>query len=154
MLNYSAIPVIVVICYVVVTAIKSTKVNSKWYPLISCTLGALLAAAMFFILPEFIGAATLTAAIISGAVSGLAATGTNQVFKQLLKAAENGEDLSKVNTTSTTPTDTGGSTDTKYNGVFSHFRSEILRLRLRMTGFLNSPKSCRKANHDELGLRP
>ena len=135
MLNYSAIPVIVVICYVVVTAIKSTKVNSKWYPLISCTLGALLAAAMFFILPEFIGAATLTAAIISGAVSGLAATGTNQVFKQLLKAAENGEDLSKVNATHTVtviteappasteniPTgtnvnktnDTGGSTDTK-----------------------------------------
>ena len=113
MLNYSAIPVIVVICYVVVTAIKSTKINSKFYPLISCILGALLAAAMFFILPDFIGAASLTAAIISGAVSGLAATGTNQLFKQLLKAAENGEDLSKVNTTSTAPTDTGGSTDTK-----------------------------------------
>ena len=126
MLNYSAIPVIVVICYIAITAIKTTKINSKFYPLISCILGALLAAAMFFIFPEFIGAATLTAAIISGAVSGLAATGTNQVpvsglaatgtnqvFKQLLKAAENGEDLSKVNTTSTAPTDTGGSTDTK-----------------------------------------
>ena len=115
MLNYSAIPVIVVICYVVVTAIKSTKINSKFYPLISCALGAFLAAAMFFILPDFIGAATLTAAIISGAVSGLAATGTNQVFKQLLKAAENGEDLSKVNTTSNAnaPTDTGGSTENK-----------------------------------------
>jgi len=110
---YSAIPVIVVICYIAITAIKTTKINSKFYPLISCILGALLAAAMFFIFPEFIGAATLTAAIISGAVSGLAATGTNQVFKQLLKAAENGEDLSKVNTTSTAPTDTGGSTDTK-----------------------------------------
>lgn len=101
MLNYSAIPVIVVICYIAITAIKTTKINSKFYPLISCILGALLAAAMFFIFPEFIGAATLTAAIISGAVSGLAATGTNQVFKQLLKAAENGEDLTKVNITQT-----------------------------------------------------
>ena len=66
MLNYSAIPVIVVICYIAITAIKTTKINSKFYPLISCILGALLAAAMFFIFPEFIGAATLTAAIISG----------------------------------------------------------------------------------------
>lgn len=96
MLNYSAIPVIVVICYIAITAIKSTKINSKWYPLISCVLGAILAAAMFFVVPEFIGAASLTAAVISGAISGLAATGTNQVFKQLIKAAENGEDLSQV----------------------------------------------------------
>lgn len=112
MLNYSAIPVIVVICYVVITAIKSTKINSKFYPLISCVLGALLASAMFYIFPEFIGAASLTAAIVSGAVSGLAATGTNQVFKQLLKAAENGEDLSNINT-STKVTDTDTPNDTK-----------------------------------------
>lgn len=112
MLNYSAIPVIVVICYVVITAIKSTKINSKFYPLISCVLGALLASAMFYIFPEFIGAASLTAAIVSGAVSGLAATGTNQVFKQLLKAAENGEDLSNINT-SAKPTDTDTPNDTK-----------------------------------------
>ncbi len=96
MLNYSAIPVIVVICYVIITAIKQTKINSKFYPLISCAIGAALAAAMFFLFPEFIGATTITAAIISGAVSGLAATGTNQIFKQLLKAAENGEDLNAV----------------------------------------------------------
>lgn len=112
MLNYSAIPVIVVICYVVITAIKSTKINSKFYPLISCVLGALLASAMFYIFPEFIGAASLTAAIVSGAVSGLAATGTNQVFKQLLKAAENGEDLSNINTSAKT-TDTDTPNDTK-----------------------------------------
>lgn len=97
MLNYSAIPVIVVICYVVITAIKATKIDGKWFPLISCALGALLAAGMFYAVPEFIGAASLTAAVISGAVSGLAATGTNQIFKQLMKAAENGEDLSKIN---------------------------------------------------------
>lgn len=97
MLNYSAIPVIVVICYVAITAIKQTKIDRRWLPLVSCALGALLAAAMFYVLPEFIGAASFTAAIISGAVSGLAATGTNQIFKQLMKAAENGEDLSKIN---------------------------------------------------------
>ena len=41
----------------------------------------------------------LAAALISGAVSGLAATGTNQVFKQLMKAAENGEDITKIDIT-------------------------------------------------------
>lgn len=104
MLNYSAIPVIVVICYVAITAIKATKIDGKWFPLISCALGALLAAGMFYVLPEFIGTASLTAAIISGAVSGLAATGTNQIFKQLMKAAENGEDLSKIDLTQATGT--------------------------------------------------
>lgn len=104
MLNYSAIPVIVVICYVAVAAIKTTKINGKWLPLISCAIGALLAAGMFYVTPEFIGAASLTAAVISGAFSGLAATGTNQIFKQLMKAAENGEDLSKVDLKATAET--------------------------------------------------
>ena len=80
MVNYAIIPVIVVICYVVISAIKTTNIKSKWFPLISCALGAVLAVAMFYIVPDFVGAATLTAAIISGAVSGLAATGTNHSF--------------------------------------------------------------------------
>lgn len=90
MFNYTAIPFIVVICYVAVTAIKATKLNKKWYPIISCAIGAVVGLALFLIAPEFIGAATLAAAIISGAVSGLAATGTDQVFKQLMKSAQNG----------------------------------------------------------------
>ncbi|MGN1096018.1 MAG: phage holin family protein [Eubacteriales bacterium] len=90
MFTNSAIPLIVVICYVAITAIKTTKINSKWYPLISCAIGAIIGAVFFLTVPDLIEAATLTAAIISGAVSGLAATGTNQVFKQLLKKAENG----------------------------------------------------------------
>ena len=32
MLNYPAIPIIVVICYIAITAIKSTKIDSRWYP--------------------------------------------------------------------------------------------------------------------------
>ena len=96
MLNYTTIPVIVVICYVIITAIKATKIDSRWYPLISCVVGAMLAAAMFFVMPEFICATSLVVAMISGAVIGLAATGTDQVFKQLMKAAENGT-ITEVN---------------------------------------------------------
>ena len=98
-MNYAAIPVIVVICYVVISAIKTTKIDGRWFPLISCALGMLLACAAFYILPEFVGTSSLAAALISGAVSGLAATGTNQVFKQLMKAAENGEDITKIDIT-------------------------------------------------------
>ncbi len=90
MLNYSTIPVIVVICYIAITAIKSTKIASKWYPIISCAIGMLTAVAMYYILPDFIGATSLVVAVISGAVSGLAATGSNQVLKQLMKSAEEG----------------------------------------------------------------
>lgn len=96
MVNYAIIPVIVVICYMVISAIKTTNINNKWFPLISCALGAVLAVAMFYIVPDFVGSTTLTAAIISGAVSGLAATGTNQIFKQLMKAAASGEDITKI----------------------------------------------------------
>lgn len=98
-MNYAAIPVIVVICYIAISAIKTTKIDGRWFPLISCALGMLLASAAFYILPEFVGSSSLATAIISGAVSGLAATGTNQVFKQLMKAAENGEDITKIDIT-------------------------------------------------------
>lgn len=120
MLNYSVIPVIVVICYVAITAIKQTKIDRRWLPLVSCALGALLAAAMFYVLPEFIGTASFTAAVISGAVSGLAATGTNQIFKQLMKAAENGEDLSKINITPETDATSDAGTVNDAQSINAH----------------------------------
>lgn len=91
MLNYSTIPLIVVICYVAITMLKATRLPGKWYPLISCALGAAAAAVMYYIFPDFTAASSLAAAVISGGVSGLAATGTNQVFKQLLGKASAGE---------------------------------------------------------------
>lgn len=103
MLNYTVIPVIVVICYIAITAIKSTNIPSKWYPLISCAIGMLIGVALFYIMPEFIGATSLAVAVVSGGVSGLAATGSNQVLKQLLKSAEEGN--LKVETKDEQPTD-------------------------------------------------
>ena len=90
MLNYTSIPLVVVICYLFITAIKGTKIKDNFYPVISCAVGMLCTAAMHLLVPEFIGASGLVSALISGAASGLAATGTNQVFKQLLKSAQDG----------------------------------------------------------------
>ncbi len=108
MLNYPAIPIIVVICYIAITAIKSTKIESRWYPIISCAIGMIAAVAMYYILPDFIGATSLVVAVISGGVSGLAATGSNQVLKQLLKSAEDGN--LKVEENKVVPLDTQNAT--------------------------------------------
>ena len=54
---------------------------------------------MHLVLPEFIGTTSMMVAVISGAVSGLAATSSNQVLKQLMKSAEEG--TLTVNTNST-----------------------------------------------------
>lgn len=105
MLNYSTIPLIVVICYIVITAIKSTKIDSRWYPLISCGIGMLIGVAMFYITPEFIGATSIMVAIVSGGVSGLAATGSNQVLKQLMKSAEDGTLVVNTSDNTTKPPD-------------------------------------------------
>ncbi len=91
MQQLTSVPVIVVICYLVITAIKGTKIPNRLYPIISAALGAACALIFHLVCPEFLAAATLANALVTGAVSGLAATGTNQVFKQLLKKAQDGE---------------------------------------------------------------
>ena len=105
MLNDSTIPLIVVICYIAITAIKTTKIDGRWYPLISCGIGMLIGVAMFYITPEFIGATSIMVAIVSGGVSGLAATGSNQVLKQLMKSAEDGTLVVKTSENTTKPPD-------------------------------------------------
>ena len=94
-----------VICYIVITAIKSTKIDSRWYPLISCGIGMLVGVAMFYITPEFIGATSIMVAIVSGGVSGLAATGSNQVLKQLMKSAADGTLVVNTSDNTTKPPD-------------------------------------------------
>ena len=90
MLEYGTVPIIVVACYLIVQAIKATPLNSKWYPVVSGSVGAIVALILYFAVPDFIGISSWASALIVGVASGLAATGSNQVFKQLYKAAEEG----------------------------------------------------------------
>lgn len=48
-------------------------------------LGAGLGVIAFYAIPEIIAAENIFSAILIGAASGLAATGTHQIFKQLTK---------------------------------------------------------------------
>ena len=78
----ACIPAITVICYLGAEAIKATKLDNKWLPVICGLLGGILGVAARYVIPDYPAGDILTA-IALGIVSGLAATGINQVFKQL-----------------------------------------------------------------------
>lgn len=73
---------ITVLCYLVGEGIKATKMDNKWIPLICGGAGMILGILAMHIMPEFPATDYITAAA-TGVISGLAATGINQVVKQL-----------------------------------------------------------------------
>ena len=79
-----AIPVITVIVFLVVEAVKATPLDNKWLPVIAGGFGGILGVVAMMVMEEFPAADPLTAIAI-GIVSGLAATGAHQVYKQLTK---------------------------------------------------------------------
>lgn len=84
-LGIAAIPVIVVISFLIVEAVKATgKIEDKWNPVIAGFSGGILGIVATFVMPDFPAKDPLTAIAI-GIVSGLAATGAHQIYKQLTK---------------------------------------------------------------------
>lgn len=71
-----------VICYLVAQVIKATPLNKKWLPVICGVVGLILGIVGRYVVPNFPGQDILSASAI-GIVSGLAATGANQIYKQL-----------------------------------------------------------------------
>lgn len=79
---------ITVICYLACEGVKATKLDKKFIPIIAGTLGAILGIVGYLThMPDFPAQDVLTA-IAVGIVSGLSATGVNQIGKQLTKDAE------------------------------------------------------------------
>ena len=68
---------ITVICYLAAQAVKATNLDNKWLPVIC----GVLVVGLYWI-PEY-PAQDIITAIAVGIMSGLAATGVNQVYKQL-----------------------------------------------------------------------
>lgn len=84
-LGIVAIPVIVVIVFWIVEAVKATGyVDGKWNPVVAGFSGGILGVVAHFVMPEFPATDILTAIAI-GIVSGFAATGVHQVYKQFTK---------------------------------------------------------------------
>lgn len=81
-IDIASVAAITVICYLIGEAVKLTVLDNKWIPVICGLCGAALGILGMFIMPEFPAGDYITAAAV-GIVSGLAATGANQVVKQL-----------------------------------------------------------------------
>lgn len=73
---------ITVICYLAAQAVKATNLDNKWLPVICGVLGGILGVGGLYWIPEY-PAQDIITAIAVGIMSGLAATGVNQVYKQL-----------------------------------------------------------------------
>lgn len=73
---------ITVLCFLFAQGIKATKLDNKWLPVICGAVGLILGIAGMYVMPDFPANDPITAAAV-GVVSGLAATGANQVYKQL-----------------------------------------------------------------------
>jgi hypothetical protein len=74
---------ITVIVYIIGLAVKATAIDNKWIPVICGVAGVILGIVALAVgMPDFPATDYLTAAAVGGA-SGLAATGIDQMVKQL-----------------------------------------------------------------------
>ena len=83
----TTIPALAAIVYTIIdiakTAMGGDEKFRRFIPLIACILGAICGVVAFYFVPGVMDTQNLLVAIVLGAASGLSATGTNQVVKQL-----------------------------------------------------------------------
>lgn len=92
------VPVIVAIVYVLVEAYKKwiAQGREKWLnviPVIAFIVGGILGVVFFYVAPQIVVASNVWVALVIGICSGLSATGTNQIFKQLKKYGINVKEI-------------------------------------------------------------
>ncbi|MGN0362341.1 MAG: phage holin family protein [Bilifractor sp.] len=82
----ASVAAITVIAYLIGQGCKaSAKVSDNWIPVICGCVGAVLGVVGLQVMPDFPATDVVTAVAV-GIVSGFAATGINQVYKQLSKS--------------------------------------------------------------------
>ena len=94
-LELISVPVIAAAVYAVMSVVKYAVNNGKFdrfLPLLSALLGAALGVACFYAMPSIIPAHNVVAALMIGCASGLTATGTHQIFKQLGSKTDDPDD--------------------------------------------------------------
>lgn len=80
-MGIGSVAAITVICYLVGMTVKQTKLDNKWIPSIVGFLGMILGIVGWKVVADYPANDILTALAV-GVVSGLAATGIDQLFKQ------------------------------------------------------------------------
>lgn len=98
--TFITVPVITSIVYAIIDIIKTaTNSNEKFLklvPLVACALGIICGVISFYCVPGVLDTTNVFVAIVIGGASGLAATGTNQVIKQLTKKSDNDDGNDKT----------------------------------------------------------
>ncbi len=84
------VPAIIVLCYLIGEVVKASSLDNKWIPIICGVSGLGLGLLAMAIMPGFPAQDYISSAAV-GVASGLAATGANQVIKQLSGSATNGD---------------------------------------------------------------
>ena len=81
----ATVAAITALVYIIGLGVKATKLDNKWIPVICGVSGVIFGiVAMVIKMPDFPANDYLTAAAVGG-VSGLAATGVDQIVKQLFQ---------------------------------------------------------------------
>lgn len=95
MLNFVeilSVPAIVSVVYGALTvykkAVEGKEKLIKIIPVLAAVIGIILGIIAYYAMPEIIAADNIFTAILIGGASGLAATGTNQIFKQLINNSD------------------------------------------------------------------
>ena len=89
-LGITGVAAITVICYLIGMGVKASGLDNKWIPVIMGVAGLVLGIVGMFIIPDYPAKDYITSAAV-GIVSGLAATGINQIAKQLKPTIEEAE---------------------------------------------------------------
>lgn len=86
-LGAGTVVAIVVICYLIGMAVKVSPVNDKYIPVIVGVCGGILGVVGMYVMPDF-PAQDILNAIAVGITSGLASTGADQIYKQVIANAK------------------------------------------------------------------
>ena len=78
----ASVAAITVIAYAAGLLVHAGHINNKWIPVICGLVGGVLGVAGLFVMPDFPAGDYITACAV-GIASGLAATGMDQMVKQL-----------------------------------------------------------------------
>lgn len=81
-MGIAGVAAITVIAWLIGEAAKLSPLDNKWIPVICGVCGGILGVVGMYTMPEFPAGDVMTAAAV-GIVSGLAATGADQIGKQL-----------------------------------------------------------------------
>ncbi len=83
-MGLAGVAAISVICWLAGEAVKLSPLEDKWIPVICGVCGGLLGLLGMRVMPDFPAGDLMSAAAV-GIVSGLAATGADQIGKQMKK---------------------------------------------------------------------